>query len=100
MRLENGIKQQTDKFVKMYEAIIQKETPVKIKVVVHYSSDDIEFNCDYYQIDVYMNDFKMKTFGDYYHDKGWERCEGYLDGITSFMTDVEIIRENIADYEG
>lgn len=98
MRLENGIKQQTDKFVKTLEQIVQKETPVKIKVVVHYSPDDIEFNCDYYQIDIYLNGFKIKEFGDYYHDKGNIRAESYLDGITSFMTDVKVIRENIADY--
>ena len=100
MYLKTGKKQQTDKFVKTLEQIVQKESPVKIKVIIHYFSDDTTFNSDYASIDIYINDFKIKSFGDAYHDDGWERAESYLDGITSFMTDVEITVENIADYEG
>lgn len=100
MYLGTGKKQQTDEFVKTLEQIVQKESPVKIKVIIHYDVNDITFNSDYTSIDIYINGFKIKSFGDSYHDDGWERAESYLDGITSFMTDVEITVDNIADYEG
>lgn len=99
MYLETGKKQQTDKFVKMYEAIIQKETPVKIKVIIHYSSDELTLTDQPSNIDIFINGFKIKSFEDSFYGDGWERAESYLDGLTTLMTDVEITVENIADYE-
>lgn len=98
MRIQSGIKKQTDKFVRMYENLIQKESPVQIKIVTHYDRDDIDCSGDYASIDIYLNGTKIKSYGDYYHDKGSEKVDGFLDGLTMLMTDIVFTTENIADY--
>ena len=77
---------------------------MKIKKIIHYSEDDPEFSSDYTSIDLYINDKLVYTYGDYYHDKGQEKIEGFIDCI-DYMVKEKLIKsysleiERLADYE-
>jgi len=72
---------------------------LEIKIINHYGTDDPEFEGDYYQIEIFINDELIQTYGDYYHDKGWEKAEGFMDGIKAITDDYTLTKEDIADYE-
>lgn len=54
---------------------------MKIEIRTRYGSDDPEFKYDYYAVDIYINDQLIKSYGDDYHDKGYEKACGWLDGF-------------------
>lgn len=72
---------------------------MKIKKVVHYAEDDKEFVGDYYSIELFINGKLVKKFGDWYHDKGDEKCDAFIDGVTYFKyeEDIDYELEEIAD---
>lgn len=54
---------------------------MKIEIIKHYAKDDKDFCEDYYSITVKINGKKVRHYGDYYHDKGKEKAEAFIDGI-------------------
>lgn len=77
---------------------------IQIKIITHYLVDDPEFEGDYTQIEIFMNmglgHKLVKTYGDYYHDKGDEKAAGFMDGISALTDDYSIEEIEVADYEG
>ena len=71
----------------------------KFEVVYHYSKDDPEFYGDYREVDIMEVDTVIKTYGDYYHDKGAYKIEGFLDALIFMGMEFTVIRSNIADWD-
>lgn len=59
---------------------------MKIKIVTKYCNDDTEFMSDYLGVDVYVDDPLVRSYGDYYHDKGDIRAESFVEGLTYGMS--------------
>ncbi len=77
---------------------------MKVKVVTHYAEDDTDFGGDYYSVDILdAGGNVIARFGDYYHDKGDEKVEGFIQGVNWILgmtgKELEVERENIADGE-
>jgi hypothetical protein len=68
------------KIVKRLEEL-REEEKLKIKKVVHYAEEDKEFISDYYSIELFINGERIKKYGDWYHDKGDEKCDAFIEGI-------------------
>ena len=49
----------------------------KFKVVTYYDREDEEFGGDYRDVVLFVNNKPVLRFGDDYHDKGLNTCEGY-----------------------
>lgn len=77
----------------------------KFVVVYHYDKKDTEFVGDYYSVKVYRAfhngvRHKIKDYGDYYHDRGYEKAQGFLQGIEYYLgANMEVIYERVADME-
>ena len=69
----------------------------EIKIITHYYNIDTNFGGDYAGVSVYLDNVLVKTYGDYYHDKGTEKSEGFLDGIKYIYPNIKVIKEKIAD---
>lgn len=76
-----------------------------IKVVHHYAKDDVDCSGDYSSIELYFDGEFIREWGDYYHDKGLSKLEGYLQAWADMMNmefeelDEIITHEHIADGE-
>ena len=63
------------------------KTPMKIRgatVTAHYPKSDKEMYGDYYDvtINVACGDMMLHMeYGDAYHDKGWEKAQGFVDAL-------------------
>lgn len=68
-----------------------------IKIVTHYSEDDPQFYRDYYCIEVFIDEVKVKHYGDHYHDKGRDKVDGFLDALCVMDIKHLVIHEYIAD---
>ena len=69
-----------------------------VKLVTHFFEDDEDQSGDYAGVDLYINDKMVKSFGDYYHDKGLEKAEAWVDCIRWIIDDdIKVERENISD---
>lgn len=74
-----------------------------ITVTTHYPKTDPKMQSDYYDITIDVRgkgwDGAMQ-YGDYYHDKGYEKAEGYLDAMQLvYGTRFPILKIRIADRE-
>ncbi len=54
---------------------------MKFYVVTHYDQDDTEFMYDYTEVSVRHEGAVVAHYGDSYHDKGFEKAEGFIDGV-------------------
>lgn len=55
---------------------------MKLTVVTHYCKDDPNFDSDYSDIEILDTEGnQIAIYGDYYHDKGLEKIDGFIDGI-------------------
>jgi hypothetical protein len=54
---------------------------MQIEVRTRYAFDDPEMTSDYYAIEIYVDNKLMRSYGDYYHDKGYDKMQGWLDGF-------------------
>lgn len=73
---------------------------MKITVITHYAEEDTDFYGDYYSIEIV--DEKGETIyfkGDWYHDNGKEKVEGFIDGLKYILGEdnLEIQKVNKAD---
>ena len=54
---------------------------MKVQMVIHYAEEDSECGGEYYEVDILVDGKKAVTYGDHYHEKGWERAEGFIGGV-------------------
>lgn len=77
-----------------------QEKQVGIKIITHYPKDDPAFAADYSEIDIIINNKKVVTYGDAYHDSGHDKVKGFVDALQwIFEGLVSVERVNIADME-
>tara|TARA_R110002073_G_scaffold144403_4_gene296510 strand:- start:1116 stop:1358 length:243 start_codon:yes stop_codon:yes gene_type:complete len=75
---------------------------IKIITIFHsYDEEELhneDFGGDYGAVEVYMNDKLVKSYGDYYHDKGDIAADAFIEGYLYCSGDknTKIIRENEA----
>ena len=71
---------------------------VRIKVVTHFPSEDLNFTSDYVRIEVFVEGFKAVEYGDSYHDKGQEKVQGFIDAYEyTHPKKVVVTYNNLAD---
>jgi hypothetical protein len=58
-----------------------KMTTTKIKIITHFAKDDPRFLTDYIDVEVFINGKLVRSYSDYYHDKGDEKAEAFVDGV-------------------
>lgn len=67
-------------------------------IVTHYESSDEECDGDYYDIELFIDNKLVKTFGDYYHDKGEERVDAFIEGVEFTQgSRLKVSRKSVAD---
>lgn len=50
--------------------------------LILYASDDSEFSGDYESVEILdPRGVVIAKFGDWYHDKGFEKSEGFIEGV-------------------
>lgn len=74
---------------------------IHFREVIHYSERDKNCGGDYREIEIFMDDKLVETYGDHYHDKGRDKSEGFYDAVNLLLQEVEWDWETvqIADYE-
>ena len=71
----------------------------EIIVVTHFCSDDPECDGDYCQVDLMIDDKMVKSWDDYYHDQGIEKCKSFIEGMEFVQGNPILVRGiDIADY--
>ena len=78
---------------------------MKITRIRHFSKeDDPECNGDYHGVTLEWNGEVIASYGDHYHDKGYEKSEGFVDGVRwafrkfiSVKDIIEIDEKNVAE---
>jgi hypothetical protein len=70
----------------------------KLEIITHYCADDVDCSGDYCMITIKLNDIEVTTFGDHYHDKGWDKTEGFIAAAKQFNPNIDIIHTKISDY--
>lgn len=82
---------------KLLKGIVMKKS--KYTAIYHYGNDDTDFSGDYYCIEFFDEEgTEVAYFGDYYHDKGNYKLEGFIKGIEyATKSKVELIIKKIAD---
>ncbi len=72
---------------------------ITVTQVTHYPEDDPKGNGDYYDIELLDAEGKViATFGDYYHDKGQEKAEGFIQGVEYALgVKVKVVHKKAAD---
>lgn len=75
-----------------------------VTITTHYQKSDKKCWGDYYSVDVLVRADGGREFaahyGDYYHDKGHDKVEGFLDAIqTLHGPKIPVIRRDVADIE-
>jgi hypothetical protein len=75
---------------------------MKVKIIEHHFYDP-EFEGedqtlgDYAEISIEVDGIETIRYGDWYHDKGKEKAEGYIDGLRYSNSNVFVERTKIAD---
>jgi hypothetical protein len=72
--------------------------PKVITRITRYGEDDIDCGSDYYEIIIKSGPKTLATFGDYYHDKGWEKSEGFIQGLRVCYPELKVVEREVADY--
>lgn len=69
-----------------------------IKRITRYGDDDPECGGDYYEVIIKHDDKILVVYGDYYHDKGWDKADGFIDGLKVTYPNLKVLTEERADY--
>ena len=70
---------------------------LEIKKVIHYGINDKDYMSDYYAIELFINDERVRVFRDYQYE-GRARCEAFIEGIKSiYGGNIKVTEEKIAD---
>jgi hypothetical protein len=67
--------------------------------ITRYGTDDPECNGDYYEVILKHGRKILGHFGDYYHDKGWEKADGFIAGMKVFEPNLRVVTKDVADYD-
>lgn len=51
------------------------------KIRILYYTDDPECCCDYYGVEILLDDKVIQTYGDCYDDRGMDKVEGFFDCV-------------------
>ena len=54
---------------------------MKAHIVLHFDKEDYSWEGEYREVDVVVDDKLIQKYGDDYHDKGYERAEGFINGL-------------------
>jgi hypothetical protein len=54
----------------------------KWKVILLHDIEDEDCSGDYCGVEIYQDKNLIQTYGDYYHDKGYEKMEGFFDALS------------------
>lgn len=75
---------------------------MKLKQVTHYPKSDPDCDGDYYDIELLSETgMVIVEYGDYYHEKGEEKMEGFIEGVEWVLGEkVKVERVDVADREG
>ncbi len=74
--------------------------PTKVEQLFCYPSKE-EFGGDYYAVEVAFDGKTVVTFGDSYHDKGAEKAEAFVQGVSFALQATldlkvrDVVRENL-----
>jgi hypothetical protein len=52
-----------------------------VKIITHYEASDKDCGGEYTEVSIWVDNRLVQQYGDYYHDKGEERAEAFVDGI-------------------
>lgn len=78
----------------------KQQDKLEVNIITHYFKDDEEFSGDYSSIDILINNKKVISYGDAYHDSGDERVKGFLDAFEYiYGNKISVTRKNVADSE-
>jgi hypothetical protein len=67
---------------------------MKYKLVTYYPKSDEDFDGDYVSVALFdENGKEIVSYGDYYHDKGDEKMEGFIDGLKYILGQDIVIEE-------
>ena len=71
----------------------------EVTVVTHFCSDDTECDGDYCQVDLMIDDKVARSWDDYYHDQGAEKCKSFIGGMEFIQINSILVHNiDIADY--
>lgn len=89
--------QNVEEVVKTDQQIDNNQAPYyQIVVTTHYSPNDI--GGDYRKVTIKINGCQVRTFGDYYHDKGDQKASAYLSALDDFDIGYDVTYEDKDDY--
>jgi hypothetical protein len=59
-----------------------EEVLMNARIIKHYDKDPVtgELGGDYHYVTVEIYGRKVKNYGDYYHEKGFERAQAFIEG--------------------
>lgn len=71
-----------------------------IEVIIHYCKNaDAQCTGDYSAVTVNIDGKLCAYYGDYYHDKGEERADGFVDGMRYLNPDANVTYNKVADWD-
>lgn len=71
---------------------------MKITKIEHFAEYDKEFESDYWSIELKVKGKTIAEFGDWYHDHGREKCEGFIRGVEwALGKKIELEIKRVAD---
>lgn len=78
---------------------------LKLTKIMHFFEEDKDCGGDYLGVEIFLNDSDtpLVTYGDYYHDNGREKAEGFIEGfqkafgILSSDSELQVEEKLVAD---
>lgn len=72
---------------------------IEILIITHYAKDDPQFVYDYCDIEIFVDGKLVKEYGDYYHDNGKEKVEGFIDAYKDIYgkDTIFVLERDVAD---
>jgi hypothetical protein len=72
---------------------------IDITILTHFDVEDEECGGDYFDVEVLDSNRKvLASYGDYYHDKGEDKAEGFVEGLKAASKEpVNVIYKSVAD---
>ena len=75
------------------------KTPKKLTIISRFDKNDENCSGDYCEVKLLIDEKLAITYGDYYHDKGSEKIEGFIDGLKwVFSKKFQVIEVTKNDY--